>query len=292
MTRTSQSWIASCSVMASLLIQVSTVVQAAVATVAEKTVREVAESVAEQLGKTGSKELIEQASKDLAEVTARCGDEAPVAVERHGASALRVMKNAGNEAGDYLPRAINQYGSDAIRLAESPAGRAVLREGNQSVIKALAKHSESALPMIRDVGESAARALGNVDYVNGRRLIQMHRDRSFSQADFDQLLRVVEKYGDRACEWIWRNKKVLTTAGAVAVFAKDPMPFIDGVIDLARVLFGGPIEAAVRAVIQRVNVNLWIGVCLVVGGVWWLFKRRRRLARIGGSASQVRGEGR
>lgn len=276
--------------MASLLILASTVVQAGVATVAGKTVRELAEAVAEQLGKKGSTELVEQTTKELMEVTARCGDEALVAVERHGVSALRVMKNAGAEAGEYLPKAINTYGSDAIRLAESSAGRAVLRDGNQAVIKALARHSEAALPMIREVGESAARALGNVDYANGRRLIQMYRDRSFNQADFDQLLRVIEKYGDRACEWIWRNKKVLLAAGAVTVFAKDPVPFINGVKELAKALGEVGIGAVKEIVLQKVNVNLWIGVGLVAVGLLWLFKRRRQPARTGVAAPSDRGD--
>lgn len=269
-----QSWITCLGLMVVLSVPET---HGGAATGAAKGLRELAEAIAEQAGKKGSKEVVEQTTKELADISAKYGDEGLIAVDQYGASALRVMKNAGQDAGEYLPKAINRYGSDALRLAESPAGRQVLREGNEAVIKAVAKHTESALPMIREVGESAARALDSVDSKNGRRLLQMHGENVFKEADFDQVVSLIGKYGDRMCEFIYKHRKVLGGAGALAIVAANAEKVIDGTFDLGKEL-GKEAGGVAKHAIDKINLNLWIGVALCLISVSWLIKRRMSLA--------------
>lgn len=243
-----------------------------------KGVREIAEAVAEQVGKKGSREFLEQTTKELAEVSAKYGDEGLEVIDQYGVAALRTLRNAGEEGGEYLPKAISRYGSDAIRLAESSAGRQVLREGNEAVIKAVAKHTESALPMIREVGETAARALDNVDAKNGRRLIQIYGERRFSEADFDQIITLIGKYGDRMCEFITKHQDILLKGGGLAILAANAERIVDGTFDLAKELGKQSGDVAKHA-IDKVNLNLWIGVSLCLVSISWLLKRRMRQAR-------------
>lgn len=244
-----------------------------------KGAREIAEAIAEQAGRKGSRRFIDRTTRELTELSARYGDDALVAVDRHGVAALRVLKNAGDDAGAFLPRAINRYGTDAVRLAETTAGRQILREGNELAIRAVARHSDAVIPVIRETGDVGARALNNVNAANGRRLAQMHRDRTFNAQDFEGLLEVIGRYGDSACDWIWRNKKALLLVGGAAAFVSNPKPYIDGTADLAKDVAGQVVSGVLGVVkdiiVEKVNVNLWIGIVLSLFGGYWFFKRRR-----------------
>jgi hypothetical protein len=49
-----------------------------------------------------------------------------------------------------------------------------------------------------------------------------------SLAKNSDLLGVVGRYGDRAIDFVWRNKLALSGGTALAVFVANPEPFLDG----------------------------------------------------------------
>ena len=51
-----------------------------------------------------------------------------------------------------------------------------------------------------------------------------------------ELLGVLEKYGDPACEFVWRNKAALAVGAAAAAFLADPEPFLNGAKDITRIV--------------------------------------------------------
>jgi hypothetical protein len=51
----------------------------------------------------------------------------------------------------------------------------------------------------------------------------------------EELLEVIFRYGDRAMEFIWKHRKTLTFATALAAFLKDPEPFLDGIKDITQI---------------------------------------------------------
>jgi len=52
------------------------------------------------------------------------------------------------------------------------------------------------------------------------------------------VLAVLERYGDRACAFIWKNKGVIFGTAALAAFLANPTPFMDGVKNIAAVPIG------------------------------------------------------
>ena len=50
----------------------------------------------------------------------------------------------------------------------------------------------------------------------------------------DEVLAVVSKYGDRAMDFIWKNKGSLTVATVLTAFLANPQPFIDGTVDVTK----------------------------------------------------------
>jgi hypothetical protein len=60
----------------------------------------------------------------------------------------------------------------------------------------------------------------------------------------DQVLQLIEKFGDRAMEFIWRHKGSLAVGTVLAAFLLDPEPFLTGARDLGII--------AARTVVQPV----------------------------------------
>lgn len=134
---------------------------------AGKTARELAELLFKQ-GDTAV-ESAEAVASRLARIESQCGQGSLAVAEQYGWKAVLVMDKAGDEAGPYLVRAIERYGADGIRLANTPMGRASLREGSEQTVQAVIRHTDQVWPMIRETGEAGARALNTLSPQNGRR---------------------------------------------------------------------------------------------------------------------------
>jgi hypothetical protein len=81
-----------------------------------------------------------------------------------------------------------------------------------------------------------------------------------------EVLGVIEKFGDRACAFLWRNKGVIFGAAVLAAFLSDPEPYLNGVKEIAAVTLA-PVakEAAQRADWTLVIVAAMVIVALAVG---------------------------
>ena len=233
--------------------------------------RELAEELAEQAGMKGSREFAETASVQLERIASKCGNESLDVIEKQGLAAYRVLQNAGDDAGPYLVKAIRAHGEDAMRVAQTSAGRTVLREGSETAIRAVSRHTDAAIPLIRQFGDDSARALVDLSPVNGRRLIQMVEEKAMPAKDVQALLGTIEKNGDKAMDFIWRHRKVLASATFLAAFVSNPEPYLTGAKQL--------LDAAAGPIVRSVNWNLWVGVVIMLYGVWFLFKHRAQFQR-------------
>jgi hypothetical protein len=231
-----------------------------------KAVREIAEELAQQIAKPASREFAETTSVQLEKIASKCGNESLDVIEKHGIAALRVFQNAGEEAGPYLVKGIRLYGDDGLRIAQTAAGRSVLREGNEFAIRAVIKHTDAVIPVIRTYGDECAHALTQLSPGNGRRLVQMVDEKTLASADIQKLMGPLGKYGDDAMDFIWRHRKLLATATLLAAFVSKPEPYLKGLKDLS----GDPLGK----IWGSVNWNLWVGAVLMFAGLWFLFKRR------------------
>lgn len=244
---------------------------AAKAKVVMVTVREVAEALAKQSGKTAGREFVETTSVQLARISVKCGAESLEVINKHGIKAFRVFLRAGDDAGPYLVQGVRLYGDDAIRIAQTSAGRSVLRGGNPSAIRSVARHGDAALPVLRQYGDSGARALEKLSPANGRRLIRLAEDNSIPAADLQKLMGPVQTHGDRAMDFIWRHRKLMAGTAVVGAFVANPEPFLDGLNKLAEQA-AKPMGAIAMRIVDSIRWNLWIGLLAAVVGLKMVIK--------------------
>jgi len=79
-----------------------------------------------------------------------------------------------------------------------------------------------------------------------------------------EMFDVIAKHGDRAANFIWRNKGTLLVASTTAAFLANPEPFLDGTVDVSKVALDGalsPIASAHgKAVIEAANSTDWTAI--------------------------------
>lgn len=217
-----------------VLIGGSSQLRAAVTTAA---LRETIEYVTKKFSREAAEEGIEVFTRKLEQAAARYGDDALRAAEKVGPRALRLADEAGAHGGAAL-RAMSRFGDDGVVwVAKRPQALELVAKYGDDAAEALVKHKGIAEKLITESGESAVRALRAVDTPQAIRLAQLADvPATAALARNSQLLDVVSRFGNRAMDFIWRNKGALTVSATLAAFLANPEPFIDGTMDLAQVV--------------------------------------------------------
>ena len=251
-------------------------VNAGAVSVGGKLARDIAEGLAEQAGKKASREFVETTTVQLEKIASKCGNESLDVIEKNGIAAFRVLQSAGDDAGPYLVKAIRAYGDDAVRVAQTAAGRTILRNGSETAVRAVSRHTDAVIPLLRQYGDEGARALSQLSPANGRRLLQMVEEKSLASGDLQLLMRTIGQYGDKAMDFIWRHRKVLTSVTLLAAFVSNPEPYLNGAKQLGEVA-AAPLVQFAETAAKSISWNLWVGVALMMCGLGLFLKRRVRM---------------
>jgi len=228
------------------------------------TAREAAEYLMERFGKEVGEKGVQTLTEEISTYSARYGDEAITAIRKAGPRTFKLLDDAGENAPEVVGL-INRYGNDAVWVASKPRNLAIFVRHGDEAAEAMIKHPGVAEAAIEKFGTPAAAAIRNVSGQNARRIAMMVDDGSLvASGKAQDILEIVGRYGDRAADWVWRNKGFLAVATVATAFIADPEPFIDGTVEVVKV--GG--ETLVRPVAEEaaraINWNLF-GLITIAG---------------------------
>jgi hypothetical protein len=228
--------------------------------------RRVAREVVESFGR----EAVEAAEPRVARLVEAYGEEAVSVLRKVGPSGVQAMERFGAPSLKILSR----WGDDGIRL---------LAVEGESAVAAMAKYGDEAVELMirhpgvgRDLlaqfgGQVLRRPLTTESVVTLNRLAEPIRASGRSA----EILAVVEKFGDRACDFLWRNKGTIFLTAVLTAFLHDPQPYIDGV----KQLVVQPVTQVAQDAASRTNWTLvvLVTILLVAGwlGIRWSWSARR-----------------
>jgi hypothetical protein len=223
-----------------------------------KGVRELMEYVGKKFGREVAEEGTERVTGRLMRLAGKHGEEiVGKAFRKVGPRAGRIVEEAGDEGGLAL-RLLARHGEEAIPLiGRSTALRTVARYGDDAAA-AIIKHGVVGEQLVGTFAKEGAEALIKVTPRNGRRLAMMAAQGELKP----ELMQVISRFGDRACDFIWRNKGALAVGAALTAFLKSPEPFINGTEKLT----GTIADAAVKPIAVGVanNTNWTLIVVMVI----------------------------
>lgn len=234
--------------------------------VTSSAIRETTELITRNFGKEVAKESTEALGKQVAEAGAKYGDEGLVALAKVGP---RTFTKLTSEAGKYssgVVKLVAKHGDEAVWVISKPNGMAIFIKYGEQGATAIMKHPGVAENAVEKLGLPAARALNAISTPQARRLGMMVEDGAIqSGGKSPELLEVVTRYGDRAMEFIWKNKGSLAVATTLAAFLNDPEPFINGGKEIAV----GAIKPIGMEIARLTNWTpvMIVGVLAVVGVV-------------------------
>jgi hypothetical protein len=231
--------------------------------------REAAEYVIRKFGKEAADEGLETLTRRMQSFAARYGDDATVAARKVGPRAFRLAEESG-EYGLESVRLMAKYGDEAVWVVGKQNRVALCAKYGDDAAEAMMKHGEVAEPLIESLGQPAAQALKGVSSQNARRVAMMAQDGQLASIGrTPELLAVVTRYGDRALDFIWKNKGSLAVAAALAAFLNDPEPFLDGARDITKYTAESVIAPVAREAASRTDWTLIALAALVVSGVYF-----------------------
>ena len=206
--------------------------------VAGKAIREAGEFVGRKFGREVAEEGSERLTATMLRLASKHGDDVVVAAfKKVGPRAGKIAGEAGENA-DTVLRLLAKHGDDAVPLVAKAASlKAVSRFGDDAAT-ALIRHGAVGEELVERLGQEGAEALARVTPQNGRRLAMLAADGQLKP----ELVSVVARYGDEACDFIWRNKGSLVVGAALTTFVASPEEFLNGTQKLAATVG----EAAVK----------------------------------------------
>ncbi len=256
--------------------------------------KELAEYVARHFGPQVVKESTEVLARKIESAAARHGNEIFEAVRKVGPRALPLVEQAGAH-GSQAARILAQHGEQGAAwvLARPSAMKLVLQHG-EGAAGVLVKHAGGiAEPVVEQFGAKAVKALEATGPQSGRRMAMLLADGELGKIGHtEELLDVVSKFGDRAVDFIWKNKAGLCVGTALTAFLVNPEPFLStaqGVTETVAENAVRPLAeipaAAVKGVAEGTDwTEVIISVLLACSGFvclfLWLGHRNTRVLRV------------
>jgi len=241
----------------------------------------VARELVEQISKKFTKEVAEEGADRLATrvqpLLAKLGTEGSDAISRVGPRAVTLMEEAGEES-VVVARMLARHGDDAIWAVQNPARRSLIASLGDEAGESLMRHGTIAEKVLAQSGKSSVAALNRVSAQGGRRLAILADDPSTrSLATNADVLAIIGKYGDRAMDFVWRNKLALLTGTTLAAFIANPEPFLDGAIQLTEVAGKEIAKPLAEEIGKRTEWTIVMLAAVAVAGllIWIKWPSRR-----------------
>lgn len=254
-----------------------------------KAAEEAAEFVLRKFGREAAKDGASVLVRRIERAAIAHGDDVFKAIRLAGPRGLHLIEEAGAHS-KQVARLLATHGErGAVFVASRPrAMQLVLRHGDDAAA-ALVKSRGVALPAIESLGKPAVRAFRAIGSPrNARRLAMMAGDSGELSriGRVPELLAIIEKYGDKAMQFIWTHKGALAVTTTLAAFLAEPEPFLNGVKEITQTvvkpLAEVPAIAAQEGAAEVARKTNWTLVFLVIIAVltllaaarWRLFGRR------------------
>ena len=228
--------------------------------------RRAAREVVEVFGR----EAMEAAEPRVARLIEAYGDEAAAALLKVGPSGVQALERFGAPGLKILSR----FGDDGIRLlaVEGDSAVAALARYGDQAVELMVRHPGVGRDLLTRFGEQALRARLSTESVVTLNRLGGEISRSGRIAE---IFSVVEKFGDRACEFLWRNKGTIFLSAVLVAFLNDPQPYLDGV----KQLVVQPASEVARDAAGRTNWTMVVIVAVLIASAWvgirWGWASRR-----------------
>ena len=200
--------------------------------------RAAADFLIERLGPQAARESVEVLARRIESMAAKHGEDVFLAVKKCGPAFFDVVEAAGAN-GAKAVRIMAEHGEPGVAWVLSrPTAMKLVAQYGEEVAAVLARNPGGICePAIEQLGRAAVRALQATGTQSGRRLAMMLSDGALAKIGrTPELLGVVARYGDRAMEFIWKNKGALAVGAALTAFIVDPEPFLNGGKELSNVV--------------------------------------------------------
>lgn len=239
--------------------------------VGSKIVQETVEFTTRKFGKEVAEEGFETMAGKMTRLASKHGDDVVAgAFTKVGPRAGKIASEAGEHGGVAL-RVLAKHGDNGIALTLSKTSLGTVARYGDDAATALIRHGSVGQKLIQGFGKEGVEALARVTPQSGRRLAMLAADGTLKP----ELMTVVARYGDEACEFIWRNKGALTVGTALTAFVTAPEEFLEGTRGLAEVAGDAAIKplasvpgAVANEAAKRVNWNLVTVIVAVVVGIF------------------------
>jgi hypothetical protein len=223
-----------------------------------------ARKAAREIVKAFGREAVERAEPRVARLVEALGDDAVRALRAAGPAGVSMLERYGAAGA----RLLSRWGDDGARLLASEGDEAVklVAKLGDEAAEFMIRHPGVGRELLEEFGEQALRAKVTTE---GARLLARMAEPIRASGRTGRIFDVVERFGDRACAFLWRNKGTVFGTAALVAFLSDPQPYIEGVKRLV-------VDPALVLAKEAVSGTDWTVAVLAAIGLAFLARLLRR----------------
>lgn len=236
--------------------------------------RETAQWIVKKFGPGRVGKTVDEIALATGRTVEKHGDEALPLLRATGHAGFDALESAGKQAPDVI-KLFARRGDEAVWVISQPKKLTIFLRHGDNAADALLKHPGIADDLIERFGSKALAPLQRLEKTGAQQMAMAAKEGVFEKtARSTELLDVIGKYGDRAMEFIWKNKGPLAVGATLAAFLHDPEPFIQGAKDLVV----GVVTPIGTEIAKRTNWTpvMIVGIVAVVSLLALRLWRRRR----------------
>jgi hypothetical protein len=236
--------------------------------------KEASELILKKFGRGALGKSAEEIAQATARIAEKHGDEAIPLLRATGHAGLDVLETSGKQAPEVI-KLFATRGEDSVWLISQPKKLAIFLRHGDDAADALLKYRGIADDLIERFGSKALTPMLKLKKESVQLMGMAAKEGVFDKTARNQeLFVVIEKFGDKAMEFIWKHKGALLVATGLAAFLDNPEPFIQGTKDLA-VATLSPLTTGIAQ-----NVNWTLASIVTIAAVASLVFLKRRQAKV------------
>lgn len=250
-----------------------------------KAIQETAEWVLQRFGGQAARSSTSTLVSQLERYVARHGDDFLDAIRKVGPRAFQVVDDAGAAYASRAVGIMSRHGErGVVSIVSRPQALKLATRLGEGAETALLKHPGIAEGVLEKFGMPAARAMETLGAQGGRQLAILHQTGELAKLGWcDELLTLIGRFGEKAMQFVWDHKGTLMISGVMAAFLANPVPFIEGTVQLTSAVATSvikPLAEMPKVIAEHAASSInWTVVTIILilavtGLAAWKFQRR------------------
>lgn len=200
--------------------------------VTTKAIQEIIEVVEKTAQKKLTAKISSEFAQDIEKIVSKYGSQSIPFIKSFGKEGIKILENIDEFAGKKIIKLFEKIGNDTYYIINDATKLKLFLKYGDDAAEILLKFPGIADDIIQEFGAKGLKALQNITNREDAAKLALILSETNAKKWTDEIFEIIEKFGQKGLDFIWKNKGKLFLAGVGYSFFNNPEPYINGMTTL------------------------------------------------------------